>query len=167
VVDRGGKVNNVMPNCCHMIKCYNSKMRNLCYLHYIITHIILANQKAELLVYLWLHAHAWFDITSFTALVRASDVISSILSIHFLKDNNNKRLAYPLEGTPWWGRGWVCPGRSSTSWRPTRGPPPPARHAPPSRAPPAARQSCVTHYGYTMGVKYNSFTHCGNFILCV
>jgi len=52
-------------------------------LHYVITYnVIWANQKTESYVYCWLRALAMFDVMRFPTFVRASDVISSVLSIH-------------------------------------------------------------------------------------
>jgi len=48
----------------------------------VVTHnIILANQKTESSLYLWLSAHAIFDVMRFPAFFRPPDVISSVLSI--------------------------------------------------------------------------------------
>ena len=55
------------------------KGRTLCK---VMMHIIIwANQKTESFVYGWLHAHAMFDVTCFPTFVRASEVISRVLSI--------------------------------------------------------------------------------------
>jgi len=48
---------------------------------YVITHVILANQKTESTVYWWISTLAMFDATCFPAFVRASGIISSVLLI--------------------------------------------------------------------------------------
>jgi len=48
---------------------------------YVMMLVIWANQKTESFVYHWLRAHATFNFMCFPALVRASDVISSVMSV--------------------------------------------------------------------------------------
>ena len=51
-------------------------------IRYIMTNnVIWANPKTKKFVYHWLHAHAMFDVTRFSAFVRALNLISSILLI--------------------------------------------------------------------------------------
>jgi len=47
-------------------------------------NIIWANHKTQPFVYLWLHAHATFNITCFPAFFGTLDFFSSVLSIHYL-----------------------------------------------------------------------------------
>jgi len=52
-------------------------------LHYVITHnVFWANQKTESFGYKW--QRATFDLTCLPAIVRASDIASSVLSIRLL-----------------------------------------------------------------------------------
>ena len=50
--------------------------------------VIWANQKTEYFVYHWLHAHAMFDVTCFSESVRASNVISRVMSMRLLLQAN-------------------------------------------------------------------------------
>ena len=61
-----------------------------------ITHnVIWTNQKTKSFVFRWLHTHAEFDILKcFPAFVRASDVISGILSIGLLSCIKNDPILY-------------------------------------------------------------------------
>jgi len=47
----------------------------------IVDNVSWANQKAESFVNRWLHTHALFIVTCHPVFVKASDVISSVLSI--------------------------------------------------------------------------------------
>jgi len=47
-------------------------------------NVVWANQKTESFVFRWLPTLAMFDVTCFPAFVGASDIISSLMSIHLL-----------------------------------------------------------------------------------
>jgi len=80
----------------------------------VIAHnVILANQKKiESAVYRWLRAHAMFDITWFPTFVGASDVISSVLSIHLLHT-----ITAGNSGQFWERRDWPVTGCVVLIWK--------------------------------------------------
>ena len=53
-------------------------------------HVIWTNQTTEMFVYHWQRTNASFDVT-FPTFVSASDVISSVLSICYLKEDYKRK----------------------------------------------------------------------------
>jgi len=68
-------------------------------LRWVIKHIIWTNKKTESSVYCWQHALAMFDVTCFPTFVRASDVISSVMSIRYFSPHSQTFTNTELECT--------------------------------------------------------------------
>jgi len=68
----------------------------------VVRHVIWANPKTGSLVYRWLCAHgiAMFNITCFPTFVRASDDISSVLSILDCSENTTYLILQSLDPSP-------------------------------------------------------------------